>query len=99
MPTRDTRLDSIVCVAVELTSADDRAAYIAQACANDPDLQGRVERLVAAHFRAGSFLQNPAAEAAATGAIYDAAGQPPPSEAPGAVLGPYKLLQPIGEGG
>ena len=47
-----------------------------------------VEELIDNHFRAGSFLEFPAA-VAVTG----------PAERPGTVVGPYKLLQQIGEGG
>src|SRR5205085_4326798 len=49
-------------------------------------------RLVAAHFRAGAFLDDPAPELAAT---VDQA----PAEGPGSVVGPYRLMEEIGEGG
>jgi hypothetical protein len=52
-----------------------------------------VEQLVRDHFRAGSFLERSAAGLAAT------ADEPSVSERPGALIGPYKLLQQIGEGG
>jgi serine/threonine protein kinase len=64
-----------------------------------------VEKLVHAHFQAGSFLEQPAAEAGATsdevcpGRWIDPADLPSPSEEPGSRIGPYKLLQQIGEGG
>ena len=98
-------LDTIFCTAIAITSAEDRAAYIAQACGSDQELRGQVEKLVHAHFQAGSFLEQPAAEAGATsdevspGRWIDPAALPPPSEAPGTRIGPYKLLQQIGEGG
>ncbi len=47
----------------------------------------------------GSFLEEPAAESAATGAFPDAAGHASSPEAPGALIGQYKLIEPIGEGG
>jgi WD40 repeat protein/serine/threonine protein kinase len=68
-----------------------RAAYLDQACGADPELRQRVEKLLDAHERAGSFLKQPAA------AVTDA--YRPISEGPGTVIGPYKLLQQIGEGG
>jgi WD40 repeat protein/serine/threonine protein kinase len=71
---------------------DRRAAYLDKACAADPALRQRVEKLLDAHERAGSFLKQPAA-AAVTDAYR------PVSEGPGNVIGPYKLLQQIGEGG
>jgi hypothetical protein len=53
-------LDTIFCTAVEIGSAEERAIYLERACGADHDLRGRVENLVAAHFRAGSFLESPA---------------------------------------
>jgi serine/threonine protein kinase len=90
--------DTIFCTAIAIASAEDRAAYIAQAC-------GQVEKLVQAHFKAGSFLEQPAAEAGATsedvspGRWINPADLPPPSEGPGSRIGPYKLMEQIGEGG
>src|SRR5262249_7121553 len=76
----------------------DRRAYLEQACAQKPELRRQVEQLLRLHQGAGSFLESPAAEAA-TGAFQDADGQAPSGEAPGALVGPYKLIQQIGEGG
>jgi serine/threonine protein kinase/tetratricopeptide (TPR) repeat protein len=100
MATETPSFDTIFCAAIEIESAEERAAYIGRACGDDPDLQARVEKLVNAHFRAGSFLEQPAAEAAVTGAQ----ARQPPAESPGnetrgTRIGPYKLLEPIGEGG
>src|SRR5437016_4640673 len=76
-----------------------RRAYLDGACARQPDLRRQVEQLLRLHEGAGSFLEKPAAEPPATGAFQDAAQQASSSEAPGAVIGPYKLIEPIGEGG
>ncbi len=93
-------LDTIFCAAVEMPSADDRAAYIARTCGDDRELQARVEKLVDAHFRAGSFLEEPPPAPGATGSFVSPSPEPPAlAEGPGAVIGPYKLLQQIGEGG
>src|SRR5262245_38658653 len=93
--------DTIFCAAIEIPDAGERAAYIARACAGDGDLQRRVELLVAAHFRVGDFLEPPAARSAAT--VDDPRRAAPAGEAvretPGMEVGPYKLLQQIGEGG
>src|SRR5437763_865528 len=72
--------------------AADRAAYIAGAGGGDTALRDRVERLVAAHFRADDFLESPARELAAT-------VDQPPVDGPGTVIGPYRLLEQVGEGG
>ena len=49
--------------------------------------------MIDAHFQAGSFLEAPPASPT------DARPLAPSKEAPGTLIGPYKLLQPIGEGG
>src|SRR5260221_80240 len=82
--------------AINIASTDERAAYLDRACENDPELRGAVEQLVVNHFRAGGFLDKPVARFAAT---IDMPGEPPIGEKPGTQIGPYKLLQQIGEGG
>ena len=83
----------------------ERAAYLDEACGADADLRRRVERLLAAHPRVGSFLRDDAAVApsppAESGPTWAAAppSNSPTAERPGTVIGPYKLLQQIGEGG
>jgi serine/threonine protein kinase len=97
------RVEAIFAAALAKTSPQDRAAYLDEACAGDAELRRRVEALLAALGAAGSFLERPAAE---EGVLTDApAGQwidrdaPLPTEGPGTRIGPYKLLQQIGEGG
>src|SRR4051794_30851720 len=68
-----------------------RAAYLEQVCAGDPALRGRVERLLAVCEQEASFLEVPAC--AATGDV------PAAVERPGGSIGPYKLMEAIGEGG
>jgi serine/threonine protein kinase len=83
--------DAIFLAALEL-QPDQRATYLSEACGNDRELQARVERLLDAQLHAGSFLESPAPE---LGATVDRSV----TEGPGTVIGPYKLLQQIGEGG
>jgi serine/threonine protein kinase/tetratricopeptide (TPR) repeat protein len=85
-------VESIFAHAIEIQSSDERVAYLDRTCAHDSALRGEVERLVRDYFRAGEFLENPLAQ---IGPTIDH----PVSEAPGTVIGPYKLLQQIGEGG
>src|SRR5262245_20012400 len=85
--------DSIFCAAIEIASAEERAAFIADACGPDDALRRRVERLVNAHLQAGSFLESPPAPPTISMA------SPPSPEVSSTVIGPYKLLQLIGEGG
>src|SRR6516225_10410060 len=84
-------IDSIFCKAIELDSPEARAAFLDQVCAGDAELKGRVEKLLGAHFRAGSFLEPPA--------VARTIDMPMVAEPPGTVIGPYKLLEQIGEGG
>ena len=56
-------------------------------------MRAQLEELLAAHREAGSFLQEPSVSRVAT------VDEAPMSERPGTVIGPYKLLQQIGEGG
>jgi eukaryotic-like serine/threonine-protein kinase len=84
-------LDDIFCDALERTSPAERAAYLDRVCGDDAELRRRVERLLEAHAAADNFLAAPPPVAAASGTG--------PAEGPGTVLGPYKLLEQIGEGG
>jgi serine/threonine protein kinase/tetratricopeptide (TPR) repeat protein len=79
--------------AVELESPAERAAYLEQACGQDAQLREEVEQLLQHDRAAGSFLESPASDLDAT------ADSCPPGEGPGSVLGQYKLLEQIGEGG
>ena len=92
MDTTTSQLESILAAAVEIAAPEERQAYVIRACAGDRDLQRRVEQMIEDHFRAGSFLECPAQPMGAT-------TDQPASERPGTVIGPYKLLQQIGEGG
>jgi WD40 repeat protein/serine/threonine protein kinase len=78
--------------ALEIRAPAERTAYLDRACADVPDLRQRVEALLRAHEDAGSFMQGPALFGAES---VNAAL----SERPGTVIGPYKLLEQIGEGG
>ncbi|HZZ27930.1 MAG TPA: tetratricopeptide repeat protein [Pirellulales bacterium] len=73
--------------------AEERAAFLDQMCGRDPQLRQKVERMLAAQLDIGSFLERPAVGEAVTG-LHE-----PEIEHVGKVIGPYKLLQQIGEGG
>jgi eukaryotic-like serine/threonine-protein kinase len=92
------RLESLFAATLEKPPAK-RAAYLDQACADEPALRERVEALLRAQVAAGSFLENPAAQTATTGGPQDVAETASSGEAPGAMVGPYKLIEQIGEGG
>src|SRR5262249_28926006 len=88
--------EAIFTTALKMESADQRAAYLDAACAGHVDLRRKVEELLSAHARAGPFLDK---AAAAWNARLPTGDQQPIAEAPGTVIGPYKLLEQIGEGG
>src|SRR5262245_18927318 len=88
--------EAIFCEALEIPSSEGREAYLSRACASDPGLRGKVEELLLAHAQAGRFLDN---AAAAWNAELPTSDHQDVTERPGSVIGPYKLLEQIGEGG
>ena len=72
---------------------DERRAYIGAACGDDVELLARVEALLKAREVKDSFLEEPVLGSEVT------LGDSPLTEGPGAVIGRYKLLDKIGEGG
>jgi WD40 repeat protein/serine/threonine protein kinase len=90
---RETQVESIFFSALDKASEEERAAYVADACAGNDALRRRVERLLIAQPRVGHFLADDSPAFVATIA------ERPVTEAPGTVIGPYKLLEQIGEGG
>src|SRR5687767_14901657 len=83
---------SIFLAAAEMSSPAERWAYLDAACADNPALRRDVEEMLEHHAQLGSFLQSPASAPAAT-VDHSAA------ERPDMVIGPYKLVEEIGEGG
>ena len=61
-------------------------------CGGDDGVRAEVASLLDAHDAAGDFLEAPAAATAST-------GLPPPDLMTGRVIGGYRLLEPIGQGG
>jgi eukaryotic-like serine/threonine-protein kinase len=70
----------------------DRAALLAVACEGDEELRSEVERLIAGHEQAGSFLDRPPSAPFFSG---------PPGDPVqiGRVLSHYQILEKLGEGG
>src|SRR5262245_7750243 len=65
--------------------------YLDDACGTDTVLRERVEALLAAYRQPNPILDG--------GSLPGALGRPSCTEAPGTLIGPYKLLEQIGEGG
>ena len=90
-------IETILARAVEIAASVERQAFVEQACVGDAELKCQVERLIGNHFQAGSFLER---AVVATDPDEAAGGETAGStEGPGIVIGPYKLLEQIGEGG
>jgi non-specific serine/threonine protein kinase/serine/threonine-protein kinase len=95
----------IFIAALQRDDPKERRAYLEGACGAAAGLWDRVQALLGAFDRAGSFLLEPAANLDATDAFVAPLGNGPeriessPAEGPGTVIGPYKLREQIGEGG
>src|SRR5262249_15360458 len=89
----DPKTESIFWAALAIESAEERAQHLDRACGEDRRLRAQVEELLPAYPKVERFLEPPAAHRDATVA------PPPQGEGPGAIIGPYKLLEAIGEGG
>src|SRR5262245_30389680 len=70
-----------------------RAAFLDEHCKGAVELRRRLEALLRAHDHPDPFLEAPTPTGLA------AVEEVPVTERPGAMIGPYKLLEPIGEGG
>jgi serine/threonine protein kinase/tetratricopeptide (TPR) repeat protein len=85
-------METILCTAVEISDSHERAAYLDRACGDNAVLRQEVEQMVRNHFRAGLFLEHPSSS-------QPAIGRASMLERPGDLIGRYKLLEQIGEGG
>jgi serine/threonine protein kinase len=103
---------SLFIEALEKEDPAERAAFLERACAGDPALRQRLERLLARHQEGTGFLESPAAppllphQPAVAADLQHGPDAPasatylePVREGPGTVIGSYKLLEQIGEGG
>lgn len=89
--------EAIFCAALEIPDPAERQRHLDEVCAGLPDLRDRIERLLSAEERSVRLLGNDPVNLHALGG--DALSIPPIREGPGAVIGRYKILEQIGEGG
>jgi eukaryotic-like serine/threonine-protein kinase len=89
--------ETLFLTASEIANPAHRAAYLDAACAGNPALRERLERLLTAEAPARELWgDDPPPPGAPTDPIV---GSFPLAEGPGSVIGRYKLLEQIGEGG
>ncbi len=93
MSNENDRAKAVFGEALDIESPKERLAYLDQSCGDDAELRAEVEELLRAIDQAGSFMARPVFESPAT---LDA---PPIAERAGSMIGRYKLLEEIGEGG
>jgi serine/threonine protein kinase/lipoprotein NlpI len=85
------KVEEIYYEALQKKAGPERVSYLDTACGRDSGLRSRLESLLKANDEAGDFLGAPAFEV-----TMDLG---PMVEGPGSMIGPYKLLEKIGEGG
>jgi serine/threonine protein kinase len=95
---------AVYCQALEITDPEQRRQFLDQACGADKALRERVERLLGLSQSAGDFFKDCApalepalADAARIISAAESAVEPEITETK--CIGPYKLLQKLGEGG
>jgi len=97
-------LESVFHEARRIHGDVERGAYLEKSCAGDLEMRERLERLLAADRELGSFLAAEETQLAPSGGRSrlgpkPASGSALSTEQPGTIIGRYKLLQQIGEGG
>ena len=85
------RANEIFADAIGISNSQSRRKFLESACDSD-ELRKSVESLLVDHDRAANFLESPAIE-------MEPSSKLPPLAAIGSVIGSYKLLEVIGEGG
>src|SRR6516165_1253504 len=94
--------------ALRMHDPAERAAYLSEACGSDQDLRRRVEEMLRKHSGASYVLDAPAGTPNETidsqpgerdPGLHDppTVAPAPPSDTVGTRIGPYKLLQQLGE--
>jgi serine/threonine protein kinase/tetratricopeptide (TPR) repeat protein len=90
--TSSDRVNEIMQTAVTLGTDSDLRCFLDTACAGDAALRSQVENLLKQPSTLSGFAEAPAGDPQPTRDL-------PGAEAPGTVIGPFTLLQRIGEGG
>ena len=89
--------EELFTTASEIEDSQARADYLDRSCAGNPALRERIERLLRAQARADRYLSKDGQLPDAS--LLEAESDAKIAEEPGTVIGRYKLLEQIGEGG
>jgi non-specific serine/threonine protein kinase/serine/threonine-protein kinase len=93
---RSKQVKSMFLEAIEEHAPEDWLAFLRQACGSDMALHDEVERLLRAQAELGTFRE--ATRTSLLTMVEHPGTEHPGTEHPGTVIGPYKLLEQIGEG-
>jgi serine/threonine protein kinase len=93
MRERDQQIEKVFLAAIENKTLKEQQAFAREACRDDPDMLAQVLELLEANHLSEGPLDSPALAEAETCLI------PPPTAPHEEQVGPYKLLQKLGEGG
>ena len=98
MPPTPANEEALFRAAIALGPGPARAAFLEQACSGRTGLRARMEALLAAHDKSDSFLQSEVTIQAGRQSANQRSA-PEAGESVGTMIGFYKLLEKIGEGG
>lgn len=90
-----TRVRELFTGALACADRQSRTVWLDQECGKDGELRARVEVLLSESTLIGDFLEKPAV----TDPTRTGLGDLQPGEAPGDQMGPYRLVELVGEGG
>ena len=92
-------VESVFSKAAQMKDTAERDSYLDEACRDDAELRIRVEALLRANSHTDGFLNEPIGVVQMEEVSSNSAQERSVLEKPGDSIGPYKLLQEIGEGG
>ena len=85
--------------ALDKNTPEERSVFLEGACGANRLQRARVEALLADHFQRDAFMKQPAVSRSSPERPVLTVLTSPPKEPPAEMIGRYKLLEKIGEGG
>ncbi|MDQ4123839.1 MAG: protein kinase [Acidobacteriota bacterium] len=93
-PERWQQIEQVFQTALDLSAGEEREIYLKEACADDAELRGEVEKLLTLHERAGDFISIGAIESGELPEMTEEV-----DNLIGKRIGAYRLVREIGRGG